>query len=668
MKREKTLVCISGSPSNARIIRTAAQIAGPGEGELIALYVESPGDTAFKEADSRRLEANMQLAASLGARCETVYGEDVALRIAEYARLAEADRIVIGQSVEAPLRRFFRPALTEQLASLVPEISLLIIPDVTANVRYHERVSPEQKRKRGRDLVCSLLLLSGASACGMLFQRAGLQEANIITLYILAVTLASVISGSWPVGALNAAASVFLFNFLFTRPYFYFRVYDAGYMVTFAVMFIAAFITGTLASRLREYAEQSAKKAYRTQILLDASQLLQQVSGEKSILLAAGEQIRKLTGRCVLIYPVRDGRPGEPITLPGETGDAGPGSDYPAAPAQPLTRRDRECLALVQESHKEAGAWTEHCTDAGFLYIPAGIYEEMCGIFAVERGEKQLGAFVHSVIVSILAECALAVANDRNARAKEEAAVAAHNEQLRSNLLRSVSHDLRTPLTSISGNASNLLSSGAEMSEETKTRIYQDIREDAGWLINVVENLLAVTRLENGQVNLNLSVELINEVIEEALVHADRDIRRHKVVKILSDRYLFVQVDAKLIAQVIVNLVNNAVKYTPEGSQITIRSGQEGSNVIVSVSDDGPGVEPGMMEHLFEMFYTGDQRAADSRRGVGLGLSLCRSVVEAHGGRIWAEQVRPSGLKVCFTLPGKEVELHGLTEDPDRGG
>ncbi len=708
-EKEKILVCISASPSNARIIRTAAQIAESCGGTLIALYVESPRDTMITDADSRRLEANMQLAARLGARNETVYGEDVPLRIAEYARLVEASRIVIGQSVQQPGRRLFQRSLTDQLAAYVPELTLMIIPDVTVKVRYHNRINPDQKKKTAADILWSLFLLSAASACGMLFQKMGVQEANIITLYILAVTLASVVSGSWLVGALNAVASVVIFNFLFTEPYFYFHVYDAGYMVTFVVMFIAAFVTGTLASRLKEYAEQSAKKAYRTQVLLDASQLLQQVSGEENILRVAGEQICKLTGRDILVFPVTGDRLGEPAVLqkdegvlrensgkavitslpreiPGNVSDvlhqeiSGKAqavsqsqavSDKAPAALQPredsgrsrevsLSKKDRQSANWALRNRKEAGAWTEHYSDASYLFIPARIHENTCGIFAIGRGEKELNSFVHSVIVSILAECALAVENDRNERAKEEAAVAARNEQLRSDLLRTVSHDLRTPLTSISGNAANLITSSAEMSEETKEHIYQDIREDSEWLINVVENLLAVTRLENGQVRLNRSVELINDVIEEALLHVDRDLEKHTLVRNLSDQYLFAEMDVRLIAQVIINLVNNAVKYTQEGSLITVSTWPEGKDVVVSVRDNGPGVSPETLERLFEMFYTGNLKVADSRRGLGLGLSLCRSIVEAHGGEIQAFPSQPSGLEVRFRLPGKEIDLNGF--------
>ena len=186
-----------------------------------------------------------------------------------------------------------------------------------------------------------------------------------------------------------------------------------------------------------------------------------------------------------------------------------------------------------------------------------------------------------------------------------------------------------------------------------------DIREDSYWLINVVQNLLSVTRLENKDVRLNKNVELIDDVIDEALLHTDRSLSDRTIVFERSESDLFAEVDASLIGQVIVNLVNNAVKYTPDGSKIMIRTcGSEGT-ITVSVSDNGPGVKEEELQNLFTLFYTGSRKGADSRRGLGLGLGVCRSIVEAHGGEIHAENLEPHGLRIWFTLPGKEIIVNG---------
>lgn len=250
-------------------------------------------------------------------------------------------------------------------------------------------------------------------------------------------------------------------------------------------------------------------------------------------------------------------------------------------------------------------------------------------------------------------------------RLKEETSIRreieekARHEELRSNLLRSISHDLRTPLTGISGNASLLLERTDELSEEKKEELYSSIADDAHWLTDLVENLLAITRvgdIENGDINLNLQVELVDEVIEEALKHCDKRISRHEIVRNSEDELLLAKMDARLMLQVIINLVNNAVKYTEEGSRITISTKRDADNAVISVADNGAGICDADKEHIFERFYTARYNNPDSRRGLGLGLALCRSVIEAHGGSITVKDNEPHGAVFEITIPVVEVK------------
>lgn len=245
-----------------------------------------------------------------------------------------------------------------------------------------------------------------------------------------------------------------------------------------------------------------------------------------------------------------------------------------------------------------------------------------------------------------------------NIREKEEAAALARSEQLRANLLRAISHDLRTPLTSIAGSAGNLLANYEKMDEADRVRTFTDIYDDSRWLINLVENLLAITRIEGGQVRLNQSVELMDEVVSEALRHIDRHSSEHSIQSGASDDLILAKIDAKLIVQVLINLVDNAIKYTPPGSEIRIHTEKQGQWVVVTVSDNGPGIPDEQKPRIFEMFYSGANRAADSRRSLGLGLALCRSIVTAHGGTVSVSDNRPHGTIFTFTLPAGEVELH----------
>ena len=279
----------------------------------------------------------------------------------------------------------------------------------------------------------------------------------------------------------------------------------------------------------------------------------------------------------------------------------------------------------------------------------------MVGIAA---GEKPLDDFESSLLLSVLGECALAMENQKNAEEKEAAAVLAKNEQLRANLLRSISHDLRTPLTSISGNASNLLSNGKLFDEETKERMYADIYDDAMWLINLVENLLSVSRIEEGRMNLRLSTELMDEVVSEALRHVNRRKTEYHLSVRSSEEYLLVQIDARLIVQVLINMIDNAIKYTPPGSEIIIELKRKGKFVYVSVADNGPGIPDEAKPHVFDMFYSASNRVADSRRSLGLGLALCKSIIHAHNGEITVADNEPHGAIFTFSVPAGEVELH----------
>lgn len=252
----------------------------------------------------------------------------------------------------------------------------------------------------------------------------------------------------------------------------------------------------------------------------------------------------------------------------------------------------------------------------------------------------------------------LAMEKDKNAKEKEEAAMLAKNEQMRANLLRTISHDLRTPLTSISGNASNLLMKGDNFDEETKKQLYTDIYDDSMWLISVVENLLSVTRLENRNVNLKLSAELIEEVIDEALHHIHKNRVEHEITTEIADEIMMGRMDAKLITQVIINIVNNAIKYTQAGSEIVIRAWKEKKFIKVSVTDNGPGIPDLEKEQIFEMFYSGKKEVADSRRSMGLGLALCKTIITAHGGELTVTDNDPSGAVFTFSLPAEEIELH----------
>ena len=647
---EHILVCLSSAPSNAKIIRTAARMAGAFHSSFTALYVETPGFAAMADEDRARLRANIRLAQQLGASIETVCGDDVPYQIAEFARLSGVSRIVLGRSAAASNRLFRKPTLTDRLIATAPNIDIHIIPDGAPSRPYRPPRAPADRRGfSAADTLKSAAILLAATAISVAFYNLGFSDANIIMVYILGVLITAIAATHRIYSIVSAAASVIIFNYIFTEPRFTLQAFDRGYPVTFAIMFLAAYITGTLAIRLKNIARQSAQAAYRTKILFDTDQLLNRADSREEIVTALAGQLIKLLNRDVVVYLLEGSGLSEPVLFP---------SDAPADAGQILSDGERTVAQWAAKNNKHAGATTDTFADARCLYLAIRINNRVYGVVGIEARNRPLDSFEHSVLLSMLGEGALALENEKNAREKEEAAILAKNEQLRANLLRTISHDLRTPLTSISGNASNLISNSASFDESTKRQLYSDIYDDAMWLINLVENLLAVTRIEDGRMSLRRSAELLDEIIAEALQHIDRRSVEHEIEAHSSDEYILVRVDAKLIVQVIINIVDNAIKYTAKGSRIVITSEKDGAWARVRIADDGEGIPEEAREKVFDMFYTGANRVADSRRSLGLGLSLCKSIITAHGGAICAKENSPHGAVFEFTLPAEEVQLH----------
>lgn len=646
---EHILVCLSSAPSNARIIRTAARMARAFNSEFTALFVETPDFSAASAEDKKRLRENRELAERLGANIETVYGEDVPYQIAEFARLSGITKIVLGRSAAARKRLLGKTTLTEQLLSYAPEIDIHIIPDQMSGIPHHlKRSRSRQSKQIVKNIISSSLILAGATLLSLLFHRFGFTDANIIMVYILGVLLTSIATSHQLYSLVSSIASVFIFNYLFTVPRFSLAAYETGYPVTFIVMFLTAYITGTFAIRYKEQAGQSAKIAYRTKILFDTDKLLSKAGSKDEILNAAAEQIVKLLNRNIVIYENGDGQLSDPrLFWAGTVSD----TSYDM-------ERERKTAEWVLKNNHSAGAATDTMSDSHYLYLALRVHDRVYGVIGIEAKKDFLDASEYGILLSILGECALALENEKNAREKEAAAVLAESEQLRANLLRAISHDLRTPLTSISGHASNLMNSGSAFDEETKQQIYSDIYEDSMWLINLVENLLYATRIEEGRMALCTSTELLGEIIEEAVRHIDRKAHTHTISTVCGDELLLVKADAKLVVQVIVNIIDNAIKYTPPGSSILITERKNGGLAEVLIADTGNGIPDKEKEKIFDKFYCGANKIADNRRSLGLGLYLCKAIVEAHGGMIQVSDNQPHGAVFRFTLPLEEIVFY----------
>ena len=643
---EHILVCLSAAPSNKKIIDTATKMAEGLQARFTALYVQT--GTKAEAMDKERLEEHIRYAEKLGAEIVMTHGENIPVQIAEYARLSNVTKIVIGQNNARRNHFFSRMTLTEKLIELVPDIDIHIIPDAVKTKTYQKRpFAWYMEKPSARDYFLTAFIFAVCTLIGLLFQKLNFTDTNIVTIYILGVLLTSIVTDGYLCSVAGSFLSVFLFCFFLTEPRMSFQTYAVGYPVTFLIMLISSVLTGALAAKLKTHAKLSAQLAFRTQILFDTDRLLQKAKGEREILDVTCTQLLRLLNRNITAYVVENNALSEGKLFSGAGEDT---EDF-------LTKEEQQIARWTYENRQRAGASTHHFPQAKCLYLAIRSGNNVYGVIGIPLQKETLDSFEYSILLSVINECALAMENAQNAMEKEKNAVIAKNEQLRADLLRAISHDLRTPLCSISGNADMLLSNSERLDEATKHQIYTDIYDDSEWLIGVVENLLSITRLNDGRLKFKFSDQLLDEVIAESLRHISR---KHDDYKIVSDceELVLARMDVRLIIQVLVNLIDNAIKYTPPGTVICIQGTKTDGKAQISVKDNGPGIPDEMKPHIFQMFYTGKTTVADSHRSLGLGLALCHSIIEAHDGTLILTDHDPHGCNFTFTLPLSEVTLN----------
>lgn len=650
---EHILICLSAAPSNEKVIRTAARMADAFRGSFTALFVETPGFADMSEENRKRLRSNLKLAERLGAKIATVYGDDVAGQIAEFARYSGVSKIILGRTNTKRKFLFTKPSFADRLIDLAPNLDVYIIPDKVERPYREKRSKIRWKEPYTfslKDMLKSVGILVASTLVGFLFQWMGFSEANIIMVYILGVLFTAVVTSRRIYSLVSSVFSVLVFNFFFTHPYFSLEAYDPGYPITFVVMFLVALLSGSLTTRIKKQAKQEAGRAYRTKILLETNQKLQQAEDGKTIIQATANQLLRLLRKTILFYPA-----GDADLLPPQVFDISDGVEDTSVYLNP---NEKAVAEWVYKNNKHAGATTNTLSGAKCLYLAVRGNERVYGVVGIALQGEELEPFENSLMISMLGECALALEKEALNESKKQAAVQAQQEQLRANLLRSISHDLRSPLTSISGNAGVLLNSSERMEEAQKKKLYTDIYDDSLWLINLVENLLSVTRIEDGTMHLHMEAEMMEDVITEALRHINRKSIEHSIQTKLQDDMIMAHIDARLIVQVIINILDNAIKYTPIGSTISLSVYQKDQWVVTEIADNGEGIPDQEKKNLFQMFYTVHHGAADSRRGLGLGLALCKSIITAHGGGISVEDNHPKGALFRFTLPAEEVTFH----------
>ena len=505
-----------------------------------------------------------------------------------------------------------------------------------------------QSETAWRDAFMSICILAVCSLIGFAFYSFRLSEANIISIYIIGILLISSITSSWVYGTVASVCGVLLFNFMYADPTFNFNVYDLQYSITMAVMLVASLITNYIMTLFRGQLDREMLEIHRLDILLETSQHLQQAQDVDDIFAVALTQLHQMFEHAILIFPLADGK-----LLPPMTKDPKNDLDF-SSDGFALDTITLEQFANSENEGKNIRIRVNNKKDAVCFTLRSGKMISAVTCIVVDSGKRIVG-FEYNLVLAMLDEIALSLEKHTLHLFNERIAREAEAERLRTNLLRTISHDLRTPLTSISGTADILLSNGDQIQPELRRQLYQNIYSDSEWLINLVENLLFVTRIDNGVMSINTEYEVLQEIIQESLSVIAKRTKEHHVQLDLPDELLMVKVDARLLMQVLINIVDNAIKYAPAGSAIKIRAFQRGSHAVVEVADMGHGISDEDKQKVFEMFYTTNKKLSDSRRGIGLGLPLCQSIMRAHGGVIHIADNVPSGAVVSFSLNLEEV-------------
>ena len=501
----------------------------------------------------------------------------------------------------------------------------------------------KKKNRRWRhytlELIFTVLIVFAASGIGYLFRYVGFPETNIVIIYLLGVLMTARFTNDFVFGILGSIMATFAFNYFFTAPYFTFAVDDPSYLVTFVVMTITSIATSTLTARVKKSAAEAEERATETNALYQLTNNLTDAKTIEGISLISAKQISQILDCQVAILCFdREGNP-EPTFVQCH-GQENLRREYNKSDdvAHRLEGMQRSFI-----TGKEFCEWPIYGREStlGVLRIPKMFGEEMS-----ERAKKLLMAMIEST----------AMAMDRFRTAEERIRYREESEQehYRGNLLRAISHDLRTPLSGIMGTSEMIMDMSKK--EDPRYTLADGIWKDADWLHSLVENILNLTRLDEGRLVLQKQPEAVEEIIGSALEHIKKRAPEYDINVSIPDDVLMVSMDAKLIVQVLVNLLDNAVKHTTQDQSITVSVEKAENKAVFCVSDNGEGIAESDLPNVFKMFYTSKMNAADAKRGVGLGLPICDAIIKAHGGTISVRNNQNGGAEFTFTLPlGYEV-------------
>ncbi len=602
--------------------------------EWLAAYVETRGHARLPESDRVRAAQTLGLAERLGARTITLTGRNVADELVAYARETGAGRLVVGKPAAPRWREALFGSVVNELVRKSGDLDVYVMRgDGAEPLRVGAPPRSSVGAWRAHVEAASAVGLSTAIAW-LMFPH--FERSNLVMVYLLGVALVAARSGRRP-SVLASVLSVASFDFFFVPPYLTFRVADTQYLVTFAVMLVVALVISTLTVRVRQQAESARQRERRTAVLYAMSRELASLRGVDDLVRAASRHVGQDFMSEVGVF------------LPDAAGRLVPRAGGPGrVDEDPDERAARE---WAFEHGEPAGVGNARAPRARALYLPLLASRGTVGVLGIRpRDSRALPTSEQlHLLETLAAQTALAVERATLAEEAQQAQLRVEAERLRSTLLSSVSHDLRTPLATITGSASALAEGGERLDAATRTELARAIHEEADRLSRLVHDLLDMTRLESGTLQVRKDWHPLEEVVGAALGRLQGRLANRPLRTALAPDLPLVPLDAVLIEQVLINLLENAIKYTPAEAPIEVAAAIEDAAVAVSVADRGPGLLAGDEDRVFDKFYRGPQ--VGTRGGVGLGLTVCRGMVEAHGGHIVAENRPGGGVVFRFTLP-----------------
>ncbi|MBK7581610.1 MAG: sensor histidine kinase KdpD [Myxococcales bacterium] len=629
---ERIVVCVGPAPSSGRLIRAAARMAAGLRCPWMASYVESTTARPMSDTDRLQLEGHLRVAETLGATVTRLAGPSVSGALLDYARKNNITRLIIGKPTHSRFWDRVRGSLLDEVVRGSGEIDVHVIGGDNTNEAQPSDGARASGGATGSQYLSATILVSGTLGLALVLR--GLMDLpDLEMLFLLAVMVAAVWFGRGP-SILAAALGVASYDFFFVTPLHTFSVDDRRYFLTFGMMFAVSFAMSELAGRLRRQQRDAQAREERTAVLYALTRELSSTGEPARIAAIAARHAADIFSAKAIVLGV-----------------SADGELHPLGTSPEGAQLDVKDLGVAKWSHEHdalAGLATDTLPGAEALCSPLRAGQSRLGVLAlVPQDKAELRSDQRGFLDVLCRQVALALERARLSEEAKQSALRARTEEMRSSLLSAVSHDLRTPLASITGAATSLRDD-ANLGIETKAELVESIVDQAERLEHLVANLLDMTRLESGGFALRRDWVPLDEMIGSALTRLEVRLGARKVMVSIAADVPLVSVDPVLFEQVFVNLFENAVKYTPAGSPIEIDARSDGERVEISVIDHGPGLPSGAETRVFDKFYRGPHIGVS---GAGLGLPICKGIVEAHGGTIGAETRSSGGAVFHISIP-----------------